>query len=54
MEHLFEKFENEKITLDIIGSLSSYEMEYLGIDISRFKFWREYQNIKTRQGMIAL
>ena len=31
MEHLFEKFENEKITPDIIGSLSSYEMEYLGI-----------------------
>ena len=31
MEHLLEKFENEKITPDIIGSLSSYEMEYLGI-----------------------
>ena len=31
MEHLFEKFESEKITPDIIGSLSSYEMEYLGI-----------------------
>ena len=31
MEHLFEKFENEKITPDFIGSLSSYEMKYLGI-----------------------
>ena len=31
MEHLFEKFENEKITPDIIGSLSTYEMEYLGL-----------------------
>ena len=31
MGHLFEKFEREKITPDIIGKLSLYEMECLGV-----------------------
>ena len=35
MEHLFEKFENEKITPDIIGSLSSYEMEILRSNLQK-------------------